>query len=162
MPKSLLRFIKESRIKASPQEVFAFHESPHALRSLIPPWEKMEVVESAGSLRPGSRVVLQGRAGFLPIRWVAVHTDYEPPHFFADRQETGPFAWWYHRHLFLADGEGGTLLRDEVEYQPPLGFLGRWLGGAIIRRKLEKMFAYRHETTRRLIECGGWKARDSE
>lgn len=162
MSKRLLHFTKETQIKAAPAVVFSFHESPNALRSLMPPWEKMEVVESAGSLRPGSRVVLRGRAGLIPIRWVAVHTEYEPPHLFADRQETGPFAWWYHRHLFLDDGQGGTILRDEVAYQPPLGFIGRWLGGGLIRRKLDRMFTYRHETTRRLIESGTGQQQDSQ
>lgn len=154
MPSRRLQYVKESHIKAAPAVVFSFHESPGALRSLMPPWERMEVVESAASLRPGSRVVMRGRAGLLPIRWVAIHTEYEPPRLFADRQEAGPFAWWYHRHLFLDDGQGGTILRDEVEYLPPLGFLGRWLGGGLIRRKLDRMFAYRHETTRRLTESG--------
>lgn len=149
-------YVKESRINALPQVVFRFHESPAALRQLIPPWENMRVAESAGSLLPGSRVVLRGRLGFLPIRWVAVHTDYDPPHLFADRQESGPFAWWHHRHRFLDDGAGGTILRDEVEYQAPLGLIGSWLGGWLIRRKLERMFAYRHATTRRLIESGEW------
>lgn len=140
--------MKESRINASPEVVFRFHESPVALERLIPPWEKMEVAESAGSLLPGSRVVLRGRLGLLPIRWEAVHTEYDPPHLFADRHEVGPFDWWYHRHHFQQDGAGGTLLRDEVEYQLPLGLIGGWL----IRQKLERMFAFRHETTRRLIE----------
>ena len=79
---------------------------------------------------------------------------------FADRQESGPFALWYHRHRFLNDGQGSTLLRDEVEYKAPLGLIGSWLGGWLIRRKLERMFAYRHETTRRLIESGEWKAEE--
>jgi hypothetical protein len=148
-----MNFIKTSRIAAPPEAVFRFHESPGALGHLIPPWESMRVVESAGSLRPGSRVVLEGRLfGILPVRWVAVHTEYDPPRLFADRQESGPFAHWHHRHLFLDDGQGGTLLRDEVEYRPPLGLLGRLLGGWLIRRQLERMFTYRHETTRRLVE----------
>jgi len=151
-----LRFIKESTIQATPDVVFRFHESPGALVHLIPPWENMQVVESAGSLQPGSRVVLLGRVGPIPIRWEAIHTEYEPPHLFADRQESGPFAKWYHRHYFKDDGHGGTILRDEVEYAPPLGCIGRWLGGWLIRQKLDQMFAYRHETTRRLIESGEW------
>jgi hypothetical protein len=156
-----MNFVKESRIAAAPEVVFRFHESPGALRHLIPPWEKMEVVESSQSLRPGSKVVLKGTVlGFLPVRWVAVHTEYDPPRLFADRQESGPFAYWYHRHLFLDDGQGGTVLRDEVEYRPPLGWLGRWLGGWLVRRKLEAMFAYRHETTRRLVESGEWRNAD--
>ncbi|MGL4552400.1 MAG: SRPBCC family protein, partial [Gemmataceae bacterium] len=99
-----LRFVKETRIAAPPQAVFAFHESLGALTSLIPPWEDMKVVEATGSLRPGSKVVLRGSLGPLPLTWVAVHTEYDPPRLFADRQESGPFSRWYHRHLFLDDG----------------------------------------------------------
>jgi len=123
------QYVKQTKIKASPDVVFRFHESPDALQHLIPPWENMKLVDSSGSLLPGSRVVLRGRLGVIPIQWIAIHTEYDPPHLFADRQESGPFAYWYHRHRFLDDGQGGTLLRDEVEYAVPLGVIGRWLGG---------------------------------
>jgi ligand-binding SRPBCC domain-containing protein len=148
----LLRLVKESRINAPPAAVFAFHESPAALTQLIPPWESMRVVESPGSLAVGSRVVLRGKVGPIPVEWIAIHTEYAPPHLFADRQVSGPFAYWLHRHHILDDGHGGTLLRDEVEYELPLGLIGRYLGDAFIRRKLNRMFDYRHETTRRLVE----------
>lgn len=147
-------YVKQTKINASPDVVFRFHESPDALQHLIPPWENMKLVESAGSLQPGSRVVLRGRLGIIPIQWVAIHTECDPPHLFADRQESGPFAYWYHRHRFLNDGQGGTLLRDEVEYAVPLGVIGRWLCGWLVRRKLAAMFAYRHEKTRSMIESG--------
>ncbi|MGE0757582.1 MAG: SRPBCC family protein [Pirellulaceae bacterium] len=149
-------YVKQTQINAPPDLVFRFHESSDALVQLIPPWENMKLAESAGSLRAGSRVVLRGSVGVIPIQWVAIHTEYNPPHLFADRQESGPFAYWYHRHRFLDDGQGGTLLRDEVEYAVPLGMIGRWLGGWLVRRKLEAMFAYRHEKTRSLIESGAW------
>lgn len=149
-----MHYVKQTRINAPPAIVFAFHETPDALRQLIPPWENMRVAESAGTLRPGSRVVLRGRLGPFPIRWVAIHTEYDPPHLFADRQESGPFASWYHRHHMLDDGHGGTILRDEVEWEAPLGLLGQWFGGWQIRRKLDRMFTYRHDVTRRLVEGG--------
>lgn len=151
-PRATLRFVKESRINASPAAVFAFHESPAALTQLIPPWESMRVVESPGSLAVGSRVLLRGKVGLLPVEWIAIHTEYAPPHLFADRQASGPFAYWLHRHHMLDDGQGGTLLRDEVEYALPLGLIGRYLAAGFVRRKLERMFDYRHETTRRLVE----------
>jgi ligand-binding SRPBCC domain-containing protein len=147
-------FVKESRIAAPPDRVFAFHESPGALGRLTPPWERV-VVESGGdSIRPGSRVTLRTRAGPLNLRWVAEHTEYEPPGLFADRQLSGPFASWYHRHRMIDDGHRGTLLRDEVEYELPLGPLGRLLGGRMVRRKLVRLFDYRHEQTRRIVEAG--------
>ena len=154
--KSPQKYVKQTPIKASPDVVFRFHESSDALLHLIPPWTNMKLVKSAGSLRPGSQVVLRGFLGFIPIQWVAIHTEYDPPHLFADRQESGPFAYWYHRHRFLDDGQGGTLLRDEVEYAVPFGVIGRWVGGWLVRRNLEAMFAFRHEKTRSLIESGEW------
>ena len=152
-----MRFVKESRIAAPPDEVFAFHESPGALERLTPPWEKVALVEGGGSLKPGSRVVLETRLGPIRLRWVAEHTEYEPGRMFADRQVSGPFSRWYHRHWFLDDGAGGTLLRDEVEFEPPFGPLGRWLGGGFLRSKLQKMFDYRHEATRRIVESGEFR-----
>jgi len=149
-----MRFVKESRIAAPPSTVFAFHETPGALSLLTPPWEKVEVVEGGGSLRPGSRVVLKTKLGLLSLRWVAEHTEYEQGRLFADRQVSGPFAEWSHRHLFLDDGAGGCLMRDEVDYEPPLGALGRILGADFIRKKLTALFDYRHETVRQILEEG--------
>jgi ligand-binding SRPBCC domain-containing protein len=147
-----MQFQKETRIAAAPSEVFAFHESPGALRALTPPGLRLVIREGGNALRPGSKVVLETSFGPLRLRWVAVHTEYDPPHLFADRQESGPFARWYHRHRFLDDGQGGTLLRDEIEFAPPLGLLGRTLMGWYLLRKLERLFEYRHEATRRHVE----------
>ena len=147
-------FVKESRVAAPPSEVFAFHERPGALQSLTPPWERVEVIEGGISIQPGSRVVLRTWLGPVPLLWVAEHTEYESPRLFADRQVRGPFASWYHRHRFFDDGGGGTVLRDEVEFTLPLGWLGRRLGGRFLRRKLQRLFDYRHDVTRRMVEQG--------
>jgi ligand-binding SRPBCC domain-containing protein len=148
-----MRFTKETTIRAPAPRVFAFHESPGALERLTPPWESVRVVEGGASLRPGSRVVLETRIGPLPVRWVAEHTEYESGRMFADRQVRGPFAHWYHRHWFLDDGKGGCLLRDEVEFEPPFGALGRWLAGRLLTEKLRKLFDFRHEATKRIVEA---------
>jgi ligand-binding SRPBCC domain-containing protein len=152
-----LRFVKESRIAAPIARVFAFHESPDALARLTPPWEKVEIEESSGSIRPGSRVVVKTRFGPFRLRLVAEHTEYDPPNLFADRQVSGPFASWYHRHLFRRDGVDATILRDEIEYQLPLGSLGRLLGGRMIEGKLRRMFDYRHEQTKKIVESGDFR-----
>jgi ligand-binding SRPBCC domain-containing protein len=149
-----MRFIKESRIAAPIDRVFAFHESPDALVRLTPPWEKVEIEESAGSILPGSRVKLRTRFGPFRLRLIAEHTEYDPPNLFADRQVRGPFASWYHRHLFRTDGSDATILRDEIEFELPLGSLGKLLGGKMVERKLRRMFDYRHEQTKKIVESG--------
>lgn len=149
-----MQFVKESRIDAPPERVWAFHESPGALQKLTPPWEKVEVESGGDSIRVGSRVVLKTKLGPVPLRWVAEHTECDPPHRFADVQRSGPFRRWHHRHEFVDDGRGGTILRDTVDYDLPFGWLGRTFGSGLVRRKLNRMFDYRHDATRRLVEGG--------
>ena len=147
-----MKFVKETRIAASPEAVFAFHEAPGALKQLIPPWEKVEIESGGESMQVGSRVVLKTHLGPFPLRWVAEHIEYNPPRGFADRQVSGPFALWVHHHSFLDDGAGGTILHDEVDYEVPFGPLGRMFGGGFIRRKLQRMFEFRHAKTREILE----------
>lgn len=142
-----MRFVHESLIGAPLEQVFAFHERPEALARLIPPWEKVEVLQPPTSLQPGTRVLLRMHLGPLRLIWEAEHTRYERNVLFQDVQRRGPFARWEHTHSFK-EAPGGTLLRDEVEYALPLGPLGALFGGALVRRKLERMFAFRHQATR--------------
>ncbi len=142
-----MRFVHQSLIPAPPEKVFAFHERPDALERLIPPWEHVEVLRPAPSLQPGSRALLRLQLGPIKLLWEAEHTRYQKNVLFQDVQLRGPFSRWQHTHSF-ALAPGGTLLRDEVEYQLPLGRLGALFGGALVQRKLERMFAFRHQATR--------------
>ena len=45
-------------------------------------------------------------------------------------------------------------MRDEIEYAPPLGWLGRAVDPIAVRPRLRKMFEYRHEVTRREVLAG--------
>jgi ligand-binding SRPBCC domain-containing protein len=147
-----LRFVHESVIGAAPERVFAFHELPDALARLTPPWERARVVRAASSLRPGEVAVIETRLfGLVPVRWVAEHTAYDPPRMFEDVQRRGPFRRWRHRHLVEPDARGARL-RDEIEYEPPLGPLGRLAAPLLVERRLRRMFDYRHRVTREWCE----------
>jgi ligand-binding SRPBCC domain-containing protein len=145
-------FVRESHIAASPERVFAFHELPDALARLTPPWESSRVIQMAQISAPNSEAIIETRIlGLLPVRWVARHTAYDPPRMFEDVQVTGPFRYWRHRHLIEPHAEG-ALLRDEIEYEPPLGQLGRLAAPFLIIPRLEKLFDYRHAATRKWCE----------
>ena len=145
-------FVKQSVIRATPERVFAFHELPDALRRLTPPWEPTRVVRAAPDLRVGSVAVVETRMlGLVPVRWVARHTAYDPPRMFEDVQAEGPFRSWRHRHTVEPHAEGATL-RDEVEYEPPLGVLGRLAAPLLIEPRLRRLFDYRREVTRAWCE----------
>ncbi len=147
-----MKFIKESIIKAAPEKVFSFHLLPDAFERLIPPWEKVKVLQKADISEIGSQTILETKLFvFFRVRWVAEHTKYEPPRMFEDVQISGPFAKWRHRHIILPH-ENGAILKDEIEYEPPLSIIGKAVAPTFIESKLEKMFAYRHEVTRKWCE----------
>ena len=144
-----MQFVAESHIACTPERLFAFHELPDALSRLTPSFEKSRILQVAPSLQPGARAIVEVRiAPFVWIHTEAVHTLYDPPHLFIDELARGPFPRWRHRHEVAPDGDGARL-RDAIEFEPPFGFIGRLLAPLIILPRLRRLFAYRHEVTRR-------------
>ncbi len=135
------------QLPVSLDDAFAYHERPGCLNRLTPPWESVQVEHSDQSLKPGSRVVLKTKIAGIPVRWKARHVWYDPPHGFADVQDSGPFARWAHRHLFEPLGSDRSQLTDAIEYKLPAGVAGKVFGSGKARRTIEAMFAYRHRAT---------------
>lgn len=147
-----MQFVKEVFIRATPERVFAFHEQPEALRLLMPPWESSRIIIQAKISEPGSRTIIEAKLlGPFTVRWIAKHTAYDPPRMFEDVQVAGPFRSWRHRHL-IEPQRDGALLRDEIDYVPPLGFLGRFMSPFLIESRLRRLFEFRHRVTREWCE----------
>ena len=140
-------FVASSTIDASAERVFAFHETPGALERLTPPWEPVEFVERPANIKDGARAVL--RVGPWPFRmkWVLEHRSYIAGREFNDVQISGPFRSWHHRHSMTPLSPTACLLEDRIEYELPLGALGKFLGDWYVRRKLTRLFDYRHHAT---------------
>ena len=137
---------------ASAETVYSFHAEPDALERLTPPWEKAQVVSRSGGIdKPGSRVTLKVSAGPFTQNWVAEHTACEPGRMFRDVMVSGPFPRWEHTHEFLPETDTSSWLADTVEYDFPLGWLGKFLAGAYTRKRLQRMFAWRHKVTAEIL-----------
>jgi uncharacterized protein len=142
-------FDARSRMPVPATEVFAWHAREGAFERLTPPWDSVEVVErSAVGIREGTRLRMRMRIGPVPRTWVARHTKYIEGSLFQDEQESGPFARWVHTHRMWPEPPSSSVLEDEILYALPMGFAGRLAGGGMTRRRLERMFAYRHALTR--------------
>jgi ligand-binding SRPBCC domain-containing protein len=147
-----VEFVKESFINSSPERVFAFHQLPDALWRLIPPWEKVKVVQKADISKIGARTILETRIlGPFKVRWIAEHTAYDPPRSFEDVQISGPFRAWRHRHIVKPHPDG-AILRDEVEYKMPIPIFGPLAAPMAVTPRIQKMFDYRHQVTREWCE----------
>lgn len=148
---SIAVFFKSSEIQAPARDVFAWHQSPDALSKLIPPWEPVTVEQAPTSLGNGATAVLVLSFGPMKLRWVARHRDFvdrgDAGGEFTDEQISGPFASWVHRHVVRATNPTHCVLEDRIEYTLPLGWFGQVAAGWHVRRKLTRMFDYRHAVT---------------
>jgi uncharacterized protein (TIGR01777 family) len=152
MPVSLAVVERTTALPVSAESAFAWHERPGAFERLLPPWERVSVVERSGGLEDGARVVLRMRHGPLSLRWVARHRDTLPGRRFVDEQVEGPFSRWVHFHRFDPDGPAASRMTDRIEYTPPFGPAGT-AAEPVIRRRLERMLAYRHIILRDDLEA---------
>jgi uncharacterized protein len=135
---------RTSRLPVSAGEAFAWHQRPGAFERLVPPWERLEVIERRGRLENGGEVVLRVGWGPVMLRWLARYRDCVPGRQFADEQVEGPFARWVHLHVFDPDGPDACRLTDRIEYALALGAAGAVVGGRAVRSRLERMLRYRH------------------
>jgi ligand-binding SRPBCC domain-containing protein len=65
-----------------------------------------------------------------------------------DLQVKGPYSLWIHEHLF-EESEGGTLVKDNVQYAVPGGKLVQRL---LVAPDLERIFTYRHRVLEELFD----------
>lgn len=145
-------FIKATRIPASADAVFDWHEAPGAFERLTPPWEQVRLLHHEGGIKDGARVVLRIGPWPFGLRWELGHQDYRKGRSFTDAQIKGPFRSWKHVHDMIPDGPSACTLHDAIEFELPFGAMGDAIGYPIMRRKLERLFEFRHGVTLRAFE----------
>ena len=148
----LVTFVRATRIDASADAVFDWHEAPGAFERLTPSWERVRVLRHQGGIKDGARVALLVGPAPISMRWELEHRDYQRGRSFTDTQISGPFRSWKHVHRMLPDGPNACTLEDTIQYQLPLGAFGAICGGWFVRRKLRRLFAHRHAVTRQAFE----------
>ena len=147
-----ITFVASTLIPAPADAVFDWHEAPGAFQRLPPSWEPVRVLRHEGGIKDGARVSLLVGPWPLALEWELEHRDYRHGRSFTDVQVTGPFRFWQHVHRMVPQGPDACLLEDTIEYELPLGLVGRLLGQPFMQRKLSRLFAYRHAVTRQAFE----------
>jgi ligand-binding SRPBCC domain-containing protein len=136
---------RRQRLPRPPQDVFPFFADAFNLEAITPPWLRFRVVTPEPvTMAEGTLLEYRLRLRGVPIRWLTRIAVWEPPVRFVDVQVSGPYRLWQHTHSFEPDGDG-TLMRDRVRYALPLGPLGELAHLALVRRDLDRIFAFRHE-----------------
>ena len=88
--------------------------------------------------------------GLLPMHWKVVHSDVDQSGF-TDTQIRGPLRRWRHRHSFIAQDDGTTLVSEHIEYEYRSGLAGLLSRLIFSRPALTMLFTMRQLITRRLV-----------
>ncbi len=135
------------------ERVFLFFSDPGNLQRITPDWLHFEII-SAPEIKIAQGVLLDYRLKLrgIPLRLQSEITIWQPPCRFVDRQTKGPYSRWVHEHTFV-DDNGGTLVRDDVEYAV--------LGGSLIQKllvgpDLARIFTYRKKALRKIFDADAY------
>ena len=113
------------------------------LEELTPPLLNFKVKgKSTENIQEGTKIYYKLKIRGIPASWTSLITNWQPMSQFADVQIKGPYAKWYHRHLFR-NLAGGVLLEDKVVYRLPFSRYGGNLLSWLIRKDIKTIFSYR-------------------
>ena len=143
---------------ASLEETFAVFEDPYNLARITPPWMGFRIVTQGLEMRVGALIDYELRWLGLPLRWKTEITAYEPPFYFVDEALSSPYRFWKHAHTFRRT-DAGTVVGDRVEYDLPLGPLGKTAHAMVVGRQLRGIFSYRQRAIAELLGGGPADAR---
>jgi ligand-binding SRPBCC domain-containing protein len=143
-------FRKSQTLPIPLPQAWDFFSDPRNLPLITPPRMGFRVLSDPPP-RIHAGLMLRYSVRVLPgyrAEWVSEITQARAPEYFVDEQRSGPYRLWHHEHHLRAV-PGGTLVEDHVHYALPFGFLGRWFAGALVRRELESIFAFRARALQR-------------
>ena len=146
--------VREQFVPKPKSEVFAFFADAGNLERLTPRSlhfkikTPLPIAMHAGTLID-YRISLFG----IGLNWRTLIEVFEPERIFVDVQIKGPYRLWRHTHEFIST-DGGTVVRDRVEYEVPLGPLGRLARGAFVDRYLSEIFDFRRQAIESIFGGG--------
>jgi ligand-binding SRPBCC domain-containing protein len=140
-----VRFEHETMIGAPQEAVFDLSLDIDAHRaSMSASGERAIAGVTSGRIGLGQDVTWRATHFGIPFTMTSRVTELERPHRFVDQQVDGPFRSFHHEHLLTSAG-AGTLMTDRVQFDAPLGVVGRLVEWAVLGRYLRHLIEVRGE-----------------
>jgi len=141
--------VREQFLPRPREEVFTFFTDIRHLGDMTPGFLHFRILTPLPlELKADACIDYRLRLFGIPLRWTTRIEAFEPGVRFSDSQLRGPYRSWLHTHEFR-DLDGGTLMRDRVDYELPLGPLGGLAHKLWVRRSVERIFDYRRDVLER-------------
>jgi ligand-binding SRPBCC domain-containing protein len=142
---------REQLVRRPLADVFAFFADARNLEVLTPPFLRFRILTQPPiAMRAGTLIDYQIRLVGISMRWKTLIESFEPGHRFVDVQLSGPYKAWRHEHEFVAVPDG-TLVKDRVMYEMPLGLVGELGRAVVVKRTLGRIFDYRSQAIAKVV-----------
>lgn len=144
-------FEKRSEFHCSQKMLYDFHLDVKNLQAITQRGVEVKLLDDDFVPFEGGVLRLRVVKNFVPMVWEVKIECMDEPRLLLDVALRSPFASWRHSHIFRQIDETRCELRDVVEYELPFGAIGR-LFRPFVACELERMFDYRHQKTKELLE----------
>jgi len=141
------RLERQQQLYCSLKTAWKFFSTPYNLAKITPTELRFEVLTNVEGIEISEGLIIDYTIRpFLgiPVHWQTKITHVEYMKSFTDFQLRGPYTLWNHYHEFI-ENEEGVLMLDRVDYELPLGWLGRRMHNVVVEKKLNHIFNYRRE-----------------
>jgi ligand-binding SRPBCC domain-containing protein len=137
-------------------EAFDFFSRAENLQAITPPLLRFRITSPTPiEMKAGALIEYRLRVHAIPVSWRTRIEEWDPPNGFVDRQIRGPYGLWHHTHCFEELDPGRTRMTDIVRYGHRFGPLGTLGEHMLVRRDLDRIFDYRHDSIPRLLTSEG-------
>jgi len=119
--------------------------------------EKAIAGVTSGLIALGQEVTWEGRHFGLQLHHTSLITAYDRPHHFQDCMLRGRFKSFCHDHYFESR-DGGTVMRDEMEFLAPCGLLGWLVERTLLKSHMTDLLSRRNQAIKRAAEGDAWRA----
>lgn len=147
------RLIRQQQLNCDIETAWRFFSSANNLSVITPPEMKFVVLTKLQNddIYEGMTIDYHVSPLFdIKLNWQTEIVQVENLKNFIDFQNKGPYKIWHHYHEFI-ENEEGVLMKDVVDYELPLGFLGEIAHKLFVKKKIESIFDYRKEVLKVLF-----------
>ena len=148
------RFETEQWLPVSLAEAWDFFSTPLNLARITPKELDFQILSDLEGKEAHSGMIIDYKVRPLwgiQMRWQTEICRVEKPFIFVDRQLKGPYKVWEHTHTFK-EQNGGVLMHDRVDYEVPLGFLGRLMNQLVVKKEIDKIFDFRRKALEEIFK----------
>ena len=132
-----------------------FFSTPVNLAKITPPELDFKILTADNSrdIYEGMKIDYKVKPVLgIPVRWQTEIKTIEKNKQFTDVQNKGPYKTWEHTHYF-SEQDGGVMMRDEIKYQLPLSWLGRFAHWLFVKNKIRRIFKYRENILNKIFSA---------